>query len=174
LTVLAGYRHIDLNERIFGSTSLAGTTTDLFSTEGFNRMDGFQLGGEAVFWRPSCRFRVEGDAKVGVLGDATSNYGSFHVPGFIPIMATSTGTHVAFMAEWGITAVVQINQNLGRPGWLPRVAIRRRGVGLGADGGVESRGRHGHDREQRHANLPRPGRQSGILLVGVCRKGDSP
>ncbi len=71
-------------------------------------MDGFQLGGEAILWRPGGgRFRLEGSAKTGILGDATSNYGNFDT-----LAATSTGTHVAFMAEWGITGVVQITQNL--------------------------------------------------------------
>ncbi len=114
LTLLAGYRHIELNERIFGSTSLAGAATDLFSTQAFNRMDGFQLGGEAVLWRPACsRFRLEGDAKVGVFGDATSNYGSNAVVGAAPAaIATATGTHTAFMTEWGITGVVQLTPHL--------------------------------------------------------------
>jgi hypothetical protein len=118
LTILAGYRHIELNERILGSTSVVGATTDLFSTQGFNRMDGFQLGGEAVLWRPCCRFRVEGDAKVGVFNDATSNYGTISVPGAAPAVATATGSHTAFMAEWGITGVLQITPHLaGRAGY---------------------------------------------------------
>ena len=117
LTLLAGYRHIELNEQIFGTTSLAGTTTDVFSTQAFNRMDGFQLGGEAVLWRPCCRFRLEGDAKVGVFGDATSNYGTNSV-GAGTAAATATGTHTAFMTEWGITGVVQLTPHLaGRVGY---------------------------------------------------------
>ena len=112
LTLLAGYRHIDLSEQIFGTTSLAGAPTDLFSTQAFNRLDGFQLGGEAVLWRPCCRFRVEGDAKVGVFGDATSNYGTNSVVGVGTAVATATGTHTAFMSEWGLTGVVQLTPHL--------------------------------------------------------------
>ena len=113
LTLLAGYRHIELSEQIFGTTSLVGTTTDTFSTQAFNRLDGFQLGGEAVLWRPCCRFRVEGDAKVGVFSDATSNFGSDTAG-----TASATGTHTAFMTEWGITGVVQITPHLsGRVGY---------------------------------------------------------
>ena len=37
LTLLAGYRHIELTEQIFGTTVLAGTTTDVFSTQAFNK-----------------------------------------------------------------------------------------------------------------------------------------
>jgi hypothetical protein len=119
LTFLAGYRHIELNERIFGTASLAGAATDTFSTEAFNRMDGFQLGGEAVLWRPgNGRFRLEADAKVGVFGDATSNFGTNSVGGGPNSVATATGTHTAFMSEWGITGVVQITPHLsGRVGY---------------------------------------------------------
>jgi hypothetical protein len=109
LTLLAGYRHIELGEQIIGTTSFTGTNTSVFSTEAFNRLDGFQLGGEAVLWRPSCRFRVVGDAKVGLFGDATSNYGTTNIVGGAAGIATSTGTNTAFMSEWGITAVWQIN-----------------------------------------------------------------
>ena len=112
LTLLAGYRHIEFSEQIFGTTSLAGTPTDLFSTQAFNRLDGFQLGGEAVVWRPCCRFRVEGDAKVGVFGDATSNFGTNSVVGAGTAAATATGTHTALMTEWGITGVVQLTPHL--------------------------------------------------------------
>jgi hypothetical protein len=136
LTLLAGYRHIELDERILGSTSLAGATTELFSTEGFNRMDGFQLGGEAVLWRPCCgsRFRLEGDAKVGIFSDATSNYGTSAIAGGGPGVASATGTHTAFMAEWGITGVVQITPHLaGRAGYqgllLDGVALASQQIG---------------------------------------------
>jgi hypothetical protein len=112
LTLLAGYRHIELTEQIFGTTVLAGTTTDVFSTQAFNRLDGFQIGGEAVLWRPSCRFRVEGIAKVGIFGDATSNFGSNAVGGGAAATATATGANTAFMSEWGITGVVQITCHL--------------------------------------------------------------
>jgi hypothetical protein len=131
LTVLVGYRHIDLNERIFGQFSSSGVNTDSFSIQGFNRMDGFQIGSEAILWRPAgSRFRLEGSAKVGLFGDATSNYGNFDA-----LVATSTGTHVAFMAEWGITGVVQITQNLAaRAGYqgllLDGVALASQQIGV--------------------------------------------
>jgi len=108
LTLLAGYRHIELGEQIIGTTSFTGTNTSVFSTQAHNRLDGFQVGGEAVLWRPSCRFRVVGDAKVGIFGDATSNYGTTNIAGVGTGVATATGTNTAFMSEWGITAVWQI------------------------------------------------------------------
>jgi hypothetical protein len=121
LTVLAGYRHIDLNERIFGQFSRLGVNTDLFSIQGFNRMDGFQLGGEAVLWRPGAgRFRLEGGAKVGVFGDATSNYGNYDA-----MVATASGAHTALMTEWSVTAVYQIT---------PQIAARVGYQGLLLDG----------------------------------------
>jgi hypothetical protein len=108
LTVLAGYRHIDLNERIFGQFSYSGINTDSFSIQGFNRMDGFQLGGEAVLWRPGAgRFRLEGSAKAGVFGDATSNFGNFD-----NLRATASGGHVALASEWSVTAAYQITPHL--------------------------------------------------------------
>ena len=105
LVVMAGYRHADLNDRILGAFT---GVTDTFSVEGFNRMDGFQVGGDAVLWRPGDgRFRVEGSAKAGIFGDATSNYGTIDA-----LVATATGTHVAFMSEWSVTAVYQITPHL--------------------------------------------------------------
>jgi hypothetical protein len=121
VTLLAGYRHIDLNERIFGQFTNLGVNTDSFSVQAFNHMDGFQIGSEAILWRPGAgRFRLEGSAKVGLFGDAASNYGNFDA-----LVATSTGTHVAFMAEWGVTGVVQIT---------PRLAARVGYQGLLFDG----------------------------------------
>jgi hypothetical protein len=109
ITLLAGYRHIDLNERIFAeSFSSVGFPNNRFSIQAFNHLDGFQLGSEAVLWRPGGgRFRLEGSAKVGLFGDATSNYGTFDGG-----VATATDAHVAFMTEWGITGVVQITSHL--------------------------------------------------------------
>ena len=132
LTIVAGYRHIDLNERIYGQfLSVFIGNLDSFSIQGFNRMDGFQLGSEAILWRPGGgRFWLEGSTKVGVFGDATSNYGNFDA-----MVATSTGTHVAFMAEWGVTAVFQITPHLAaRVGYegllLDGVALASEQIGV--------------------------------------------
>jgi hypothetical protein len=132
LTLLMGYRHFELNEQLSAAFALPGGGTTPFSVQAFNRMDGFQVGGEAVLWRPGCgRFRLEGDAKVGVFGDGTSNFGSVAGVG----TATATGTHTAFMAEWGITGVVQITPHLGfRAGYqgfvLDGVALASEQIGV--------------------------------------------
>jgi hypothetical protein len=132
LTLLAGYRHFELNEQIFGQISTAAAITSAFTVQAYNRMDGFQLGGEAVLWRPgNGRFHMEGNAKVGVFGDATSNYAASTGIGTVG----STGTHTAFMAEWGITGVVQLTDHLaGRAGYqgflLDGVALAGEQIGV--------------------------------------------
>jgi hypothetical protein len=133
LTVLAGYRHLDLNEHILGAFGvfIPAVPPDTFSVDGFNRMDGFQLGGEAVLLRPNeGAFRIEGGAKVGVFGDAASNYGSFD-----SLAATATGTHAVFMSEWSVAAVLQITPHLAaRFGYegllLDGVALASQQVGV--------------------------------------------
>ena len=133
LTVLAGYRHLDLNEHILGSFAvvLPPVPPDAFSVDGFNRMDGFQLGGEAVLWRPNeGAFRIEGGAKVGIFGDAASNDGNFDTNA-----ATATSTHAVFMSEWSVAAVLQITPHLAaRFGYegllLDGVALASQQVGV--------------------------------------------
>jgi hypothetical protein len=121
VTVVAGYRHIDLTDRIFAQTSTSGVVGDNFSVQAFNHLDGFQLGGEAVLWRPGAgRFRLEGSAKVGVFGDATSNFGNFD-----NLRATASAAHAALMTEWSVTAVYQIT---------PQIAARVGYQGLLLDG----------------------------------------
>ena len=110
-TILAGYRHIDLDETISATLSGPGFT-DIISLRAVNHMDGFQLGGEGVLWRPSpsSPFRLEGDAKVGVYCDETSNLSSV---AFGPTeTASASGAHAAFMAEWGVTGVMQFTPHL--------------------------------------------------------------
>jgi hypothetical protein len=125
LTVLAGYRHIELDERILGTFSAPRVGANTFTVQAFNHMDGFQVGGEGVLWRPCCgRFRLEADAKIGLFDGETSNFGSSTGIG----TAAATGGHAVFMAEWGITGVVQITPHLtGRAGYEAFVLD---GVGL--------------------------------------------
>jgi hypothetical protein len=98
-------------------------------------MDGFQLGGEAILWRPAVgRFRLEGGAKAGVFGDATSNYGNVAHP-YGTEAAAATGAHAAFMTEWSVTAVVQITPHLAaRAGYqgllLDGVALASQQMGV--------------------------------------------
>ena len=111
-TLLAGYRHIELNEQIQGTTTVAGTATSNFSTEGYNRLDGFQVGGEVVSGG-----RAAGSAWWGMPRSECSAMG-------LPIPAPSVSSapalaqpprpahNTAFMSEWGITAVWQINCHL--------------------------------------------------------------
>ena len=105
-----------------------------------------------------------------MFGDATSNYGTNSVGGGPTGVATATGTHTAFMSEWGITGVVQITPHLsGRVGYqgllLDGVALASQQIGA-----LESRDGGGHHGKHRHADLSRRSRRPGILLVrGVSR-----
>jgi hypothetical protein len=142
LTVLAGYRHIDLNEHILGSFTVYPpiVVPETFSVDAFNRMDGFQLGSEAVLWRPNeGAFRIEGGVKAGVFGDGASNYGnySYFYGNFNhnSYAATATSTHAVFMSEWSVAAVLQITPHLAaRFGYegllLDGVALASQQVGV--------------------------------------------
>jgi hypothetical protein len=128
LTVLAGFRWVELEDRYI-ATGIEDAYKDLFTdtVRSHNHLYGFQIGCDAKLRAPEKLLQIDALAKVGIYGNAaglTSDYAdTVHA-----YSASSSGGHVAFVGELGLTASYRLSDHLAaRLGyqlfWLDGVAV---------------------------------------------------
>ncbi len=130
LTLIAGVRYINLNER-FGGTY--GDGSPIFATQDStvnNSMFGLQTGVDANLWN-SCsgKLRVDGFVRAGIYNNDVSTTFRAEVPavGFVR-GGDDSQNRASFVADLGVNASYQISQNVSvRLGyqflWLSGVAL---------------------------------------------------
>lgn len=109
VTLLAGFRYMELQERLYNEErGLLLTTYQLQKTG--NYLYGFQMGAEADIWSQD-RVKVSGFGKTGIFGNHVREVGEL---GIGPIAFTNERTReeTALVAEVGVTATVQLTQRL--------------------------------------------------------------
>jgi hypothetical protein len=129
LTVLAGFRYLDLDDRILVKeltvTAGADATQKL---EGFNSLVGFQIGADASLWRRGS-FSVDALVKAGIYDDLARNALTYDSTSLAVHSATgASADRAAFCGEIGITLNYELTQRLSVRGgyellWLDGVAL---------------------------------------------------
>lgn len=134
-----GFRWLEWRDRVV----IGDTYRDLITSEAFfdrydtstiNSLYGLQIGADAVVWRPSSRFRVDGVAKAGVYGNNARQSSAYTTDGLGVAETLSVATamaRTAFVGEVGVTAVWQVTDRfaarLGYTGyWLGGIASATR------------------------------------------------
>ena len=129
LTVLAGVRYLNLDDRILVSQL---TTTGGFDAaqrlDGFNDLLGFQIGGDAVLVQRG-RFSLDTALKAGIYNDNARNSFAYDSTALAEHKTSGdSASNVAFCGEIGITATYDLTERLSLRGgyellWLDGVAL---------------------------------------------------
>jgi hypothetical protein len=127
LTILAGFRWINLNER-FGFLLASPTDAIAGVTEATNNLLGFQVGADGVLYDMG-RFQIDGIAKAGIYGNLADNQTAVigvPNPGFIAF--TDDTTDVAFEADVRLGGTYWLGERFAVRGgyqliWLEGVAL---------------------------------------------------
>jgi hypothetical protein len=125
VTMLAGFRWVDLQENLDGGT-LIPELLPFWNTKTKNDLYGFQIGTDAKLWE-SCRFSIDGLVKAGVYcnhAEQTSTKINLRVVED----ATVSTNHPAFLGEVGLQCKYQVTCRLSlRAGyeamWIEGVAL---------------------------------------------------
>jgi len=154
LTLLAGFRAIELDERYHGMGTDAGnpTLTDFLSTNTFNHLYGGQIGADAEMFNLGGPLQINVLCKAGVFGNAAQqNYQL--APSGIPLdsFATRSCSQTSFLGDAGVVATYALTKHLAFRAsldtlWLTGVALapeqissvnlRRRTDVINTSGGV--------------------------------------
>ena len=133
LTVLAGFRYLELDEGLGASLTdpIAPNANPLTATIGAqNRLYGFQLGAEAALWNRSGPLRIDGMLKAGIYQNDAS--GSAHVVyGALDQTVNLSRDHTAFVGELGLTGTLQLTERLSAYAGYQLMFVE--GVALGAE-----------------------------------------
>ena len=104
ISVLAGFRYIDFDERldldVDGALNYWMTSNDLY---------GFQIGGDAVLYDNCCRLRVEAVCRAGVYGNDANTAVRIDVVEVGFVSESAGMDHVAFFGELGLLASYQLS-----------------------------------------------------------------
>ena len=129
VTLLAGFRYVDLNEELSINMLDGNAFTTDFQWRTQNDLYGFQLGAEGTLWDNCCGLRLEGVGKAGIYYNdsdaAYSHRNNFNSP---TADAADSSSEVAFLGELGLYASYQVRCNLAlRAGyqvmWIEGVAL---------------------------------------------------
>jgi hypothetical protein len=131
LQILAGFRHVQLNEQ--GVTILQdigpGLNLATIGNGASNHLWGFQLGVDGVLWTRN-RLSVESVCKAGIFGNSAQNQVSITQSAFPGTGFTSSDEtgHTAFVGEVGLTGVYRLTDCLSVRSayqlmWLEGVAV---------------------------------------------------
>lgn len=138
LTVLAGFRWVELHEEFAASDGL------LFLADNVdNHMYGFQLGVDAVVWDRG-RFTVNAGAKAGIYYNDADVDGAVIMMG-VPSVGTAEDDSTAFLGEMSITGAYELNQNWSVLAgyqllWIEGVATADRQAGALVTGDLDTSG----------------------------------
>ena len=129
VTVLAGVRYLDLDDRILVSQRTTASGIDATQQlDGFNDLLGFQIGGDAVLVQRD-RFSLDTGLKAGIYGDHARNFFAYDSTA-LGVHGTSgaSASNTAFCGEIGITATYDLTKRLSLRGgyqllWLDGVAL---------------------------------------------------
>jgi hypothetical protein len=128
LTILAGFRTLQLEDRLRGVVTANGVAspTSFIDVATENYLYGFQIGGDATLWTSeNGRFRIDSLLKAGVFGNyARQNTGSL----LTGENASAAGNHAAFFGEVSFTAVWQFSKHIAARGgyqamWIQSAAL---------------------------------------------------
>jgi len=128
LTLLAGFRYLDLDDRILVNQLTTGNTAATQKLEGFNSLLGFQIGADASLWRRGS-FSVDALVKAGIYDDLARNALTYDSTSLAVHAATgASADRAAFCGEIGITLDYDLTQRLSLRGgyqllWLDGVAL---------------------------------------------------
>jgi hypothetical protein len=127
LSILGGYRMVELNERYSTVGTGANTPVDvLFTNQTFNHLYGFQVGADAVLLDRG-RLRIDGLAKWGLYYNDASQSSRRADVGFLDESLAAEESHTSYLGEIAVTGVWQVTRRLAlRAGyellWLGGVA----------------------------------------------------
>jgi len=114
LTLLAGFRYVELNERSLAmALDLGGGATADFSVSAFNALYGFQVGADALLWSRGGRLRLEGTGRIGAYNNRASNRSSLVLTGGPDYLASAATDHAALVGELGLSLVYQFTPRFG-------------------------------------------------------------
>jgi hypothetical protein len=110
VTMLAGFRWIELNENLQGSLEPTEGFPPFWNTSTNNNLYGFQIGADGKIWERG-RFSIEGLVKAGIYDNNAEE--STGVSIFKIVRPTSTSTnHAAFVGETGLQCKYQVTKRL--------------------------------------------------------------
>jgi hypothetical protein len=125
VTVLAGFRWVELRERLEGGfISPTFETFSTFNTK--NNLYGFQIGSDAILWQ-RCRFSIDGLVKAGIFGNHAEQTSTLRDREYTGTVADTT-SHTSFLGEVGLQCKYRVTEYLTlRAGyeamWLGGVAL---------------------------------------------------
>ena len=131
LTFVAGYRWLQLSDYM-NVTQTAPTVADLYSVDTDNQLHGFQIGMDAMLYKPTGKLSLNGMLRAGVFGNSAENdiYAPTvsGLPGLFVDRLASEGDNTAFFGELGFVGSYCVNNRLSLQGgyqlmWLEGVAL---------------------------------------------------
>ncbi|MFO0898092.1 MAG: hypothetical protein U0836_11770 [Pirellulales bacterium] len=135
LTLLAGFRWINLNERFSYLFTIPPLAAIVGSTQADNNLLGFQLGADGVLYDMG-RFRLDGIAKAGIYGNLAQNQSALiglPIPG--PLAFQHNTTSVAFEADARLGGTYFVTDRFSVRGgyqvlWLEGVALAAKQINV--------------------------------------------
>jgi hypothetical protein len=136
LTLLAGFRMVELNERYFaiGEDVIFGFD-DSVDVKVFNHLYGIQLGAEGEIFNRGGPLRVNAICKAGIFGNsADMNIRRVQPGNTIDEVLTSRKTHAAFIGEAGLSLTYALTEHLAFRAsysamWVQGVALAPEQIG---------------------------------------------
>jgi hypothetical protein len=125
VTVLAGFRWLELRENLEGVT-IPSVEETFWNTNTKNNLFGFQIGAEGVILDRGC-FSIDGVLKAGVFGNHAEQSVAAHNSNVMDVFTASTN-HTSFLGEIGLMCKYQVTSQMTlRAGyealWLQGVAL---------------------------------------------------
>ena len=131
ITLLAGFRLVELDEHYFGNGASAAVGGPVYSlgTNAFNHLFGGQIGADAQLVGRGGPLQINVFCKAGVFGDAAEqNYRRAINGGMVQFLDASSASQTSFLGDTGVTATYALTKHLAFHAVLD--AIWLTGVGL--------------------------------------------